>query len=169
MQSPTFSEEVDKLARKASLRPTPQPIGDIPMDEPHQVAHLAQLVPAQIAAQPMASMQAATAPSALIQPDPRSIYRHRDFTPPRYQYPLQPQFQEEQEHMVPSCFFCHGYHYSSGCQAYLFRRQHHDASRLDLHQPDILHFITYTNSIFYNFNDFHIYINSIFYDQSVTR
>uniref|UniRef100_A0A183GRJ5 Retrovirus-related Pol polyprotein from transposon TNT 1-94 n=1 Tax=Heligmosomoides polygyrus TaxID=6339 RepID=A0A183GRJ5_HELPZ len=162
MQSPTFSEEIDKLVRKASLRPTPQPIGDIPMDEPQQVAHVAQLgqglvayqqfplavaaeeevpaqvaapvvVPAQVAAQPTASMQAATAPSAPIQPvripleravssgtaelaqDPRFIYRHNDFTPPRYQYPLQPQFQEEQEHVVPSCFFCHGYHYSSGC------------------------------------------------------
>ncbi|VDO88068.1 unnamed protein product [Heligmosomoides polygyrus] len=97
MQSPTFSEEIDKLARKASLRQTPQPIGDIPMDEPQQVAHVAQLgqglvayqkfplavaaeedviaqiaapvvVPAQVAAQPMASMQTVTAPSAPIQP-----------------------------------------------------------------------------------------------------
>ncbi|VDP29126.1 unnamed protein product [Heligmosomoides polygyrus] len=89
-QSPTFSEEIDKLARKADLRPSPQPLGDIPMDEPQQVAHVAQVpqgsavqqhflptvvaeevvsaqvaapvvVPAQVAAQPTASMQAVAA------------------------------------------------------------------------------------------------------------
>lgn len=158
-QSPTFSEEIDKLAKTADLRPTPLPLGDIPMDEPQQVMHVAQVpqssavqqhflhavaaeevvsaqvaapvaVPAQVAARPTAPMQAVAAPLAAAQPvripleravspdiedvrDPRIVYRQRNFTPPRYQY--EPQFQEEQEHVVPSCFFCHGYHYSSGC------------------------------------------------------
>ncbi|VDO72967.1 unnamed protein product [Heligmosomoides polygyrus] len=123
MQSPTFSEEIDKLARKAepetdAAADRGYPYGRTPSAEEEVPAKVTAsvVVPAQVAAQSMASTQAVAAPSVPTQPvrirleravssgtaelvqDPRSIFRQRDFTPPRYQYPLQPQFQEEQEH-----------------------------------------------------------------------
>ncbi|VDO99062.1 unnamed protein product [Heligmosomoides polygyrus] len=187
MHSPTFSEEIDKLARKAGLRPTPQPIGDIPMDEPHQVAHVAQLgqgsvayqqfphavaaeeevsaqvatpvvVPAQVAAQPMASMQAVAAPSALFQPIRISLERAVSSDTAELVQDLRSIFR--QRDFTPPLSWSH-------------QKRSNRARRRNIIRPiSFVDNITtpadsiYSNTIFY-ISDF-IYINPIFYTSTST-